>query len=1086
MERRTAGSKKSKSKQRKQDRLRKSIKIATWNVQAKASHAGDIEIIAGDMRSRRISICCLQETQNANEYSMELENRDYIIFLGRQEDNNGGLAFYVSQEWKEYIYSVRKITDRIAAITFKYRVNTRNKYLTIMNVYGYTQMRASREPQLVGDFYQKLGEAYEYERRSTDIVVISGDFNAKLGSRESGEELVVGKYGIGVRNSNGDELAEFLLQKGLYTINMHFKHRRMQIATWHGGRPATKSCKPAERRNQPGLHNQIDYMLIPRRSIRLVSNCKAIMPGLFQHRSDHSVVEMSVEVGALYKMSARKRSDREKRNMQVLQDPEVKEQYQAAVARRLERIPSILEEGKVVEAYRAVKEAVKEAAAVVLPPADRRICGRVRYMSDNILAELRSRQRKLTVKIYGKSTRTAEQIKNLKGKRKEIFKEMRKRMSTLYTMKMNQLAEEVCQGGETRAVYEYARYMQKSATKVGFKLIVPLRGQVSQHMEVRDTDVKIREVTKYFSEFFKSTAGDTQGQWSGDPRPLVRPVAVAEIAQAAACLRNKRALGPDEMEGELLKYGGPELYRVIAEVVNGIFEKHESIEELKHGYIVPLNKPPKPCSINNIRPLVLLTVMRKVVSRVVLNRISADVEKYLSPGQHAYRQGRSTSEAVLAVQWICATTERYAERVRVMGVDLSKAFDCLNRPKLMMILRDSGIGSEDEARMIGYLLSETKLMVKIEGKVGPMFPTETGTPQGDSLSPILFLIYLEHILRSYPRQDLIRSSRAVEISYADDVVIAMREEARDADKARHEYREECMCMRCEMETLERTLPAQFARYDMQMNEGKTVRGEVRPRENTLPAVLGCEVSGEREVAARRRKAAAAFNALCRVWKQSKLPRAMKLKLYKGMVEPHFTYCGGAMALKKAEMDKLDALHRKQLRYVLGVFYPAHMSNVEVYTQASTVPVSVKCVAARVSLMGHVLRGAAVSERAAYSAMVAYFRRRAAQGEDPRARTRRGRVLTTVPRLLHLDMQLVGKARRAAMFGAEGLETGTDLAKLKLVATNREKWKRNVECLRGEAMRKWTRENVKASDKRRVAKERYEARARLRVAEEQKE
>ena len=127
----------------------------------------------------------------------------------------------------------------------------------------------------------------------------------------------------------------------------------------------------------------------------------------------------------------------------------------------------------------------------------------------------------------------------------------------------------------------------------------------------------------------------------------------------------------------------------------------------------------------------------------------------------------------------------------------------------MQIMRDNGIGSVDDKRMICYLLSETKLMVKLEGKVGSMFPTETGTPQGDSLSPILFLVYLEHILRSYPRQDLIRSSRAVEISYADDVVIAMREEARDAGHARHAYRAECTCMRCEMETLERTLPAQF-------------------------------------------------------------------------------------------------------------------------------------------------------------------------------------------------------------------------------------------------------------------------------------
>ena len=107
------------------------------------------------------------------------------------------------------------------------------------------------------------------------------------------------------------------------------------------------------------------------------------------------------------------------------------------------------------------------------------------------------------------------------------------------------------------------------------------------------------------------------------------------------------------------------------------------------------------------------------------------------------------------------------------------------------------------------------------------------------------------------------------------------------------------------------------------------------------------------------------------------------------------------------------------------------------------------------------------------------------GNDPRARKRRGRVLTTVPRVLHLDMQLVGKAKRAAMFGTEGLETGTDLAKLKLVAANREKWKRNVECLRDAAMKKWVKENVKTSDKRKLAKARNESRRRE-IEEEKKE
>ena len=254
--------------------------------------------------------------------------------------------------------------------------------------------------------------------------------------------------------------------------------------------------------------------------------------------------------------------------------------------------------------------------------------------------------------------------------------------------------------------------------------------------------------------------------------------------------------------------------------MSGVLEQQESAAELKHGHITPLSKQPKPCTTSSTRPLVVLTMSRKVMSRIVLGRVKEDVERHLSPGQHANRKGRSTSEAVLAVQWVCAA----AERARVMSADLSKALDCLSRPKLMATMRESGIGRAGEERMTGYLLSETKLVVELEGKLGKLLPTETGTPQGDSLSPILFLAYLEHILRSYPRQDLVRSSRSVETSCADGVVTAMREEAREVGQPRHEYRDVCTCMSCGMETLERTLPAQFARYDMQVNAGKAARG----------------------------------------------------------------------------------------------------------------------------------------------------------------------------------------------------------------------------------------------------------------------
>ncbi len=92
-------------------------------------------------------------------------------------------------------------------------------------------------------------------------------------------------------------------------------------------------------------------------------------------------------------------------------------------------------------------------------------------------------------------------------------------------------------------------------------------------------------------------------------------------------------------------------------------------------------------------------------------RFTKKVGEFLDEGvsQHAYRQNRSTTEIIWTMQFIKATTEKYAERARVMGIDLSKAFDCLDRTKLMNILQEFDLATDDEMRIIQFLLADTTL-----------------------------------------------------------------------------------------------------------------------------------------------------------------------------------------------------------------------------------------------------------------------------------------------------------------------------------------------------------------------------------------
>ena len=71
--------------------------------------------------------------------------------------------------------------------------------------------------------------------------------------------------------------------------------------------------------------------------------------------------------------------------------------------------------------------------------------------------------------------------------------------------------------------------------------------------------------------------------------------------------------------------------------------------------------------------------------------------------------------------------------------------------------------------MVQVMMSGTILRIRIGGEVGEPFETRVGVPQGDSLSPMLFNVYMEYISREYKRQ-CSKKPRVFDIrmTYADD------------------------------------------------------------------------------------------------------------------------------------------------------------------------------------------------------------------------------------------------------------------------------------------------------------------------------
>lgn len=126
----------------------------------------------------------------------------------------------------------------------------------------------------------------------------------------------------------------------------------------------------------------------------------------------------------------------------------------------------------------------------------------------------------------------------------------------------------------------------------------------------------------------------------------------------------------------------------------------------------------------------------------------------LYPLQYGFRQGCSTTSAVVElVDYVI----KQIEAKKIVGglfIDLKKAFDTLNHNILLKKLEYCGVRGLPN-RLIGSYLTNRKQFVAVEGKTSKTLGINTGVPQGSNIGPLLFLVYINDIgkldLKGIPR-----------------------------------------------------------------------------------------------------------------------------------------------------------------------------------------------------------------------------------------------------------------------------------------------------------------------------------------------
>ena len=196
--------------------------------------------------------------------------------------------------------------------------------------------------------------------------------------------------------------------------------------------------------------------------------------------------------------------------------------------------------------------------------------------------------------------------------------------------------------------------------------------------------------------------------------PFIKPllklqnsITTIEVTKAINKMSNGKSPGEDEISVELIKYAPEIIKSEIAIILNDHIENSSELD-LGKGLLAALWKPNKEKGhVKHLRPIILLNTIRKLLSNITLTRIKLNLEKFLSSSQSAFRANRSTTDIVWAYKWMIAKVQKYIDlKLYIVGIDLSSAFDTINREKLLNILEP--IINNDEHRMIRILLSNTR------------------------------------------------------------------------------------------------------------------------------------------------------------------------------------------------------------------------------------------------------------------------------------------------------------------------------------------------------------------------------------------
>jgi hypothetical protein len=356
----------------------------------------------------------------------------------------------------------------------------------------------------------------------------------------------------------------------------------------------------------------------------------------------------------------------------------------------------------------------------------------------------------------------------------------------------------------------------------------------------------------------------------------------------------------------------------LVDIINESLRTGQVPETWKTSVVIPIPKVPNTKKCEEFRPINMLSNLEKILEIVVKEQLVQylDENNLLIAQQSGFRASHSCETALNLVLSSWKDSVQNNKVIVAVFLDLQRAFETIDRKVLLRKLERYGIKNAALRWFQNYLEGRTQA-TKFGKTTSTLAYNNLGVPQGASLSPILFTLFIN---------DIVKIIKHSEINlFADDTLIAVA--ANSVEEAVTKINED-------LKLVSEWLKANKLKLNIKKTKSMivTLKKKININEikikiddkeieivsemKYLGVFIDNKLNFNKNVDYISKKIARKYGLLCRLNK--KLTPACKITLYKSLISPHIDYCSSILfSATNEQFGKLQKLQNKIMRLIIG-------------------------------------------------------------------------------------------------------------------------------------------------------------------------